>query len=110
MLLSAASVEKKVNCPEQNAVVNGYVMTETNTSRFPMQGTAVTETTAVLHFAVIIIMRSIPGIGRLAKSAGLILKQRCMSITALMNTILKNWKILLIMSLPCAANAVLLLC
>jgi hypothetical protein len=46
----------------------------------------------VIRCAVIILMRGILAIGRPARNAGTILRQRCMSIMGQTNTTLKNWR------------------
>ncbi len=70
-----------------------------NTFFFRMRITAATETTTDTHFVLITTMKITREIGKSAKSAKMILKQRCMSIMEQMNTILKNLIILLNLNL-----------
>ena len=69
-------------------------MMSINTSRFLMPETVVTETIAVIHYAVIIMLKNIKGIGRIVPNAEILLKLKCMFITEQMNIILRSWKIL----------------
>jgi hypothetical protein len=103
-------VAKPATSPKPSVAANGYVMMRTNTLFFHLPGIAAPETTANLPFVVIITPRSTPATGRIARSAGMILRQRCMCITALMNTTLKSSKIFQSISLPNAASAARLSC
>ncbi len=81
-------------------------MIQMNTFFFRMRITAVTETTNGTHFVLITSMKTTKEIGKSAKSAKMILKQRCMSIMEQMNTTLKNLIILLNLNLRDVQSAV----
>lgn len=73
---------------------------------FPTPEIAVTEIIDYILYVVIIMRRNILAIGRPVLSVGMILKPRCMCIMVLMNVILKNWKILWIMSQQDVQNVI----
>ncbi len=62
---------------------------------FPMQEIAATGVTAVIPFAHTIIPNNTQATGKIVRNAGTPLKQRYTSFTGRMNSISKNWKILL---------------
>jgi hypothetical protein len=57
----------------------------------PMLETVVRETTVAKHYVLAIHQKDIPGTGKPARNAERILKPKCMSTTAQMNTTLKSW-------------------
>jgi len=97
---------KRVNLQKQNAAVSGFVMMQTSTFSFLMLEIVAIETMTGTHFVRIISMKAMRGIGKSVKNVGKILKPRCTYGMELTSITLKNFQILLSMSLQSVQSAV----
>jgi hypothetical protein len=71
-------------------VDNGFVMMSINIKCSHTLGIVVSATIAGIRYAVIILLKGTPELGRRAKDVEQIWKLKCMSIMARTNTILKS--------------------
>lgn len=85
------AVKQKI-LPRQIVAGNGFATMRIIMYYFHTLETVVRVTIVVLHYVATIPQRDIPGTGKPARSAEMILRPKCMSTTAQTNTILKSWQ------------------